>query len=199
MRWEPFPILGVHVARPQVHRDQRGSFVTTLPGGARPDGRRLRMPVAQASMGRSRRGVVRGIHYTSTPPGCAKVVWCSSGRVLDIVVDTREGSPTFGRWESLELGGEETVVVYLPVGVGHGYVVLEEDTVVNYLLSTGYVPENEQAVSVTDPALGLPLPADPVLSARDQEAPTLAEAGAAGTLPGFERSAALDAGWWVEE
>lgn len=197
MRWEPLPIPGAHLARPQVHRDERGSFVTTMPGGARPDGRRLRMPIAQASMGRSRAGVVRGIHYTSTPPGCAKIVWCSAGRVLDVVVDTREGSPTYGRSESLELDGEEVVVLYLPVGVGHGYVVLEDDTVVNYLLSVGYVPENEQAVSVADPALGLPLPDRPVLSARDREAPTLARARAAGTLPDFERSVALDDAWWA--
>ncbi|GAB3834767.1 dTDP-4-dehydrorhamnose 3,5-epimerase family protein [Dactylosporangium cerinum] len=149
-------------------------------------------PVAQCSYSVSRRGVVRGVHFTATPPGTAKYVYCARGKVLDIVVDLRVGSPTFGAHDAVTLGDVDTGALYLPVGVGHTFVALEDDSVMTYLLSTEYRRENELAVSALDPALGLPVPPDitPVLSERDREAPTLAEALAAGILPDYELSRA---------
>src|SRR5690625_2456649 len=110
MESQPLTVVGAYLMRPQVHADQRGAFVTTFPGLTRPDGRSLRFPIAQASFGRSRQHVARGIHYTATPPGCAKLAWCTSGAALDLIVDTRVGSPTFGRWDAVELEPSESVV-----------------------------------------------------------------------------------------
>lgn len=150
--------------------------------------------MAQTNHSRSRRGVVRGVHFTATPPGTAKYVYCARGRALDIVVDIRVGSPTFGRWDAVLLDQRDFRSVYLPVGVGHAFVALEEDTVVSYLLSRAYVPEHELALSALDPALGLPIPDDtpPLLSDRDQAAPTLAEAGERGLLPDYAACRSLE-------
>src|SRR3954466_5780447 len=120
-------------------------------------GRRL-FSVAQTNHSRSRRGVVRGVHFTATPPGCAKYVYCARGAALDIVVDIRVGSPTYGRWDAVEVDPLSFRSVYFPVGVGHVFVALEEDTVMCYLISGEYVPANEHAVDPRDPALGLRLP-----------------------------------------
>lgn len=172
--------------------DDRGVFLSPLLASAFADtaGRPF-FPLAQASYSVSRRGVVRGVHFTATPPGCAKYVYCPQGRALDIVVDLRVGSPTFGRYDGIVLDREHCPAVYFPVGVGHLFVALEDDTVMNYLLSQEYRPENELAVSAFDPDLGLPIPddIDPIMSPRDRDAPTLAEALAAGILPDYDRCA----------
>lgn len=175
---------------PQVFRDDRGTFCSPFQqeafieahGGPLP-------PVAQTSHSLSRRGTVRGVHYTRTPPGNAKYVHCAGGRALDIVVDVRTGSPTFGRWDSVILDHTDFRALYLPVGVGHAFVALDDDTVMSYMFSSSYVAENELALSVRDPALGLPVPADLplLLSDRDRAAPSLAEAAAAGLLPDYDR------------
>jgi epimerase EvaD len=146
-------------------------------------------PVAQTSYSVSRRGVVRGVHFTATPPGTAKYVYCAQGRALDVVVDLRVGSPTFGQFDTVLLDRKDCPAVYFPVGVGHLFVALEDGTVMNYLLSQEYRPENELALAPLDPELALPIPDDiePVLSQRDRDAPTLAEALAAGLLPDYAR------------
>lgn len=152
-----------------------------------------RFPIAQVSQGHSRAGVARGIHFTTTPPGCAKLAWCSAGRAIDFVVDLRVGSPTFGRVEAVELDPTSGVVV-LPTGVGHAYQATTDDTVVSYLLSVPYDPAHEQSVALDDPELGvrLPLPEAPILSERDRAAPTLGEWRERGGLPDYEASRALD-------
>ncbi|WP_315904600.1 dTDP-4-dehydrorhamnose 3,5-epimerase [Streptomyces sp. CBG33] len=187
-------VSGAFVFTPQVFHDDRGMFVDSyqLPVFAETAGRPF--PLFQASHSRSRRGVVRGVHFTSAPPGMAKYVHCAAGRALDLVVDLRVGSPTFGRWDSVVLDAARPRSTYLPVGVGHAFVALEDDTMMTYLMSGGYVPRDEHAVSPLDPALDLPFPldGDPVLSARDRQAPTLAEAGRQGLLPEYETCLALD-------
>ncbi|MFD9718065.1 dTDP-4-dehydrorhamnose 3,5-epimerase family protein [Streptomyces sp. NPDC059076] len=179
----------------RVFGDDRGIFVSPYQEAAfvAATGHKL-FPVAQTNHSRSRRGVVRGLHYTVTPPGMAKYVYCARGRTLDIVLDIRVGSPTFGQWDSALLDQKDFRSVYLPVGMAHGFIALEDDTVVSYMLSGEYVQENEAALSVLDPTLGLPLPTDvaPILSERDQVAPTLAEARAAGLLPDYQTCLKLD-------
>lgn len=171
--------------------DERGVFLSPYQQGVFTEalGHPL-FPVAQCSYSVSRRGVVRGVHYTATPPGCAKYVYCPSGRVLDIVVDLRVGSPTFGAHDVVELGGPDFPAVYFPVGVGHAFVALEDGTTMTYLLSTEYQPVNELAVAALDPALGLPIPRGitPLLSERDRRAASLSEALTRGLLPGYETS-----------
>ncbi|HEX5348576.1 MAG TPA: dTDP-4-dehydrorhamnose 3,5-epimerase [Pseudonocardiaceae bacterium] len=184
---------------PEVFPDDRGLFVSPFqdPAFAAAVGHPL-FPVKQTNHSRSRCGVIRGIHYTVTPPGTAKYVYCARGRSLDIVVDVRTGSPTYGSWDAVALGQEDFRAVYLPIGVGHAFVALENDTVMSYLLSGSYAPENELAVSVLDPALGLPIPTDlvPIRSERDGAAPTLEAARAAGTLPEYAACVAAEEDLW---
>ncbi|MGH3450350.1 MAG: dTDP-4-dehydrorhamnose 3,5-epimerase family protein, partial [Haloechinothrix sp.] len=144
--------------------------------------------VAQTNHSVSRRGVIRGVHFADTPPGQAKYVYCPRGALLDVVVDVRAGSPTFGAWDAVRLDDKDFRAVYLAEGLGHAFVALAEDTVMAYLCSTAYNPVAEHGITPLDPALGLPWPTDlePVLSQKDADAPTLAEAAAAGALPRYE-------------
>ncbi|RCV50837.1 dTDP-4-dehydrorhamnose 3,5-epimerase family protein [Marinitenerispora sediminis] len=189
MRVRRLGVEGALEFTPEVFRDDRGAFTSPLQrhAFARAAGRPP-FPVAQTSHSRSRRGTVRGVHYTRTPPGTAKYVCCLAGRALDLVIDLREGSPTFGRCEAVPLDGEGSRALYLPVGVGHAFVALEDGTLMSYLMSAEYAPEHELAVRPLDPALGLPLPdgLDPLLSDRDCGAPTLAEARERGLLPEYD-------------
>jgi dTDP-4-dehydrorhamnose 3,5-epimerase len=150
------------------------------------------LPLAQANHSVSARGVLRGVHFALVPPGQAKYVYCPAGRVLDVVVDVRLGSPTFGVHDSVVLDGEHPRAVYIAEGIGHAFVALEDRTSVTYLVSSGYDPGREFGVSPLDPALDLPWPADleVELSAKDRAAPTLEEARAQGILPTMEQCTA---------
>ncbi|MCX2947813.1 dTDP-4-dehydrorhamnose 3,5-epimerase family protein [Lentzea sp. NEAU-D7] len=174
---------------PQVFADDRGRFLSPFQETAFADahGEPL-FPVRQTNHSVSSRGVVRGIHYTATPPGCAKYVYCAAGSAIDIVVDIRVGSPTFGRWDAVLMDQNHHRTMYFPVGVGHAFVALEDNTVMSYMVSSSYVAANELALDVLDPALGLPVPQDvqPVLSERDAVAITLAQALEQGLLPDYE-------------
>ncbi|WP_031468642.1 dTDP-4-dehydrorhamnose 3,5-epimerase family protein [Sciscionella sediminilitoris] len=189
MRARELAVDGAFEFTPRVFGDDRGLFVSPFqePVFAETLGRPL-FPVRQTSYSKSRRGTVRGIHYTATPPGAHKYVCCVQGKALDIVVDIRVGSPTFGRYEVLELDAENFRSAYFPVGVGHAFVARTDDTMMSYTLSASYVPENELAIAVLDPELALPIPddLDPILSERDRAAPSLAEAKSAGLLPEYE-------------
>jgi len=173
---------------PTTHRDSRGSFLEWY----RADEVRAAighwMPIAQANHSISRRGTLRGIHYALVPPGQAKYVYCSRGAMLDVVVDLRVGSPTFGVRDSVRLDDSERRAVYLPEGIGHAFLALVDDSALTYLCSTGYDPSREKTVDPLDPSLALPWPADvePVLSDRDRSAPGVAEAAAAGDLPSYD-------------
>ncbi|MGE7437058.1 dTDP-4-dehydrorhamnose 3,5-epimerase family protein [Kitasatospora sp. NPDC001175] len=196
MQARPLAVDGAFEFIPRVFPDDRGLFVSPFQEAAfvEATGRPL-FPVAQTNHSRSRRGVVRGVHFTTTPPGTAKYVHCARGAIIDIVVDIRVGSPTFGKWDSVRLDPEDFRSVYFPVGVGHAFVALEDHSVASYLLSSPYVAEHELALSVLDPELGLPIPTglDPLLSDRDRKAPTLREALAAGLLPHYEECLAIEA------
>lgn len=180
---------------PPIHTDNRGRFVSPFQGPAFEGATGFAMfPVAQTSLSVSNRGVLRGVHFTTAPPGMAKYAYCIRGAALDIVVDIRVGSPTFGAWDTVQLDERDVRAVYLPVGVGHAFLALEDDTVISYLLSASYVAENEQAISPLDPELGLSLPAgvEFILSERDRAAVTLEEAGGRGMLPRYDRCRRLD-------
>ncbi|PZG18750.1 dTDP-4-dehydrorhamnose 3,5-epimerase [Nonomuraea aridisoli] len=189
MRARPLRVEGAYEFTPKVFPDERGMFLSPYqePAFVLAVGHPL-FPVAQSNHSKSRRGVVRGVHYTVTPPGTAKYVFCSRGRSLDIVVDIRVGSPTFGLWDAVLLDQQDHRAVYFPVGVGHAFVGLEDDTVMSYMISSSYVAEQELALDALDPGLALPIPQDitPVRSPRDTAAPTLAEAQAQRLLPVYE-------------
>ncbi|GAA3046560.1 dTDP-4-dehydrorhamnose 3,5-epimerase [Streptomyces roseofulvus] len=190
MQSRQLAVDGAFEFRPKIFTDERGLFVSPFQETAARQalGHPL-FPVAQTNHSLSRRGTIRGAHYTLTPPGIAKYVYCARGRALDIVIDVRVGSPTYGRSETVLLDQEDFRAVYFPVGVAHAFVALEDSTVMSYMLSGEYVPENELALSVFDPALELPLPTDiePVMSERDLAAPTLETAEKSGTLPDYRR------------
>jgi dTDP-4-dehydrorhamnose 3,5-epimerase len=182
----PLSVDGAWEVTPVQHGDPRGLFLEwyRFDHLAAEVGHPLRL--AQANMSVSARGVVRGVHFADVPPGQAKYVTCARGAVLDVVVDIRVGSPTFGRWEGVRLDEVDRRAVYLAEGLGHGFCALTDDAMLVYLCSEPYNPTGEHAVHPLDAELGIDWPADaPQLSARDAAAPSLAEARASGLLPEY--------------
>ena len=176
---------------PPVFPDARGLFVAPYQARHVAAAVGHGLEVAQANTSVSRRGVLRGIHYADVPPGQAKYVHCVAGAVLDVVVDIRVGSPTYGRWDAVRLDPATMSAVYLSEGLGHAFLALEDHTVTTYLCSTPYDPTAEHGVDPLDPALDLPWERyvardDLVLSDKDRCAPTLAQAREAGILPTAE-------------
>nr|AKA59118.1 NDP-hexose-3,5-epimerase [Streptomyces sp. WAC2288] len=192
----PLGIEGAWVDSPRVFADRRGCFHEWFKADRFHEltGHPLRLE--QANHSRSGRGVLRGIHYAAVPPGQAKYVTCVSGAVLDVVVDVRTGSPTFGAWEAVRLDDREHRSVYLSEGLGHAFLALEEDSVVIYLCSQKYTPRREFGIHPLDPRLAIDWPVDltPELSDKDATAPTLAEAELRGLLPAYEECVAYRRG-----
>jgi dTDP-4-dehydrorhamnose 3,5-epimerase len=183
---EPLSIRGAWSYEPRQHEDSRGVFFEAFRAQdlQRVSGRALE--VAQVNTSVSRAGVVRGIHFADVPPGQAKYVSCVRGAVLDVVVDVRVGSPTFGQWEAVRLDDRSRRAVFLSEGLGHGFAALTDDATVVYLCSTPYDPAVERGIAPLDPALGIDWGvASPLLSAKDRDAPTLDAAREAGILPGY--------------
>ena len=189
---EPLGIDGTWTYTPRIHPDERGSFLEWFRASDLAAGLGYPIDIAQANCSVSRRGVLRGIHFADVPPGQAKYVSCVRGAILDVVVDVRVGSPTFGRWQGIRLDDEDRRAVLLAEGLGHAFMALTEDATVLYLCSTPYAPGREHGVHPLDPALGIAWPPDlePVLSGKDAAAPTLAEARVAGILPDYGTCAA---------
>ena len=176
-----------------VFPDDRGLFVNPFRGDVLAEAIGHPLQIAQTNHSASQRGVVRGVHFALLPPGQAKYVYVPRGAALDIVVDIRVGSPTYGEHQVVQLDDRDFRAVYVAEGLGHCMVALEDDTVLSYLCSTGYDPGREKGITPVDPALGLPIPEDisPLLSARDTAAPTLAEAAEQGLLPTYEECKAF--------
>lgn len=192
---EPIGITGAWTFTPAVHRDDRGYFLEWFRAGELQDSIGYWPETAQANCSVSRRGVIRGIHFSDVPPGQAKYVSCVQGAILDVVVDIRVGSPSYGRWEAVRLDDESRQALFISEGLGHAFTALTDQATVIYLCSTPYAPGREHGVNPLDPAIGIQWPADtgPVLSGKDAAAPTLAEARAAGLLPDYaECQAYLD-------
>lgn len=183
---------GVWTFEPDVFPDNRGTFAAPFQSAAFREALGFDLTVAQTNQSVSARGVIRGIHYADVPPGQAKYVYCQRGSVLDVIVDIRVGSPTYGEHVVVGLDAASCRAVYIAEGLGHSFVALEDDTVVSYLCSTPYNPAAERGLSPFDPALALPWPAGivPILSAKDEAAPTLAEGAAAGLLPTWDACSA---------
>ena len=171
------------------HGDARGRFTEWYRADVLAEATGVGLTPAQANHSVSARGVLRGVHFALVPPGQAKYVYCPAGRVLDVVVDVRVGSPTFGVHDAVLLDSDEPRAVYLSEGLGHAFVSLADGSSVTYLVSTGYSPGREFGVDPLDPALALPWPADVEfeLSAKDRAAPTLEEAREQGLLPTMEQ------------
>lgn len=175
------------VFTPAIHADERGE-VTELfsaDGITAALGRSLR--VTQAVCTLSRRGTLRGIHFTSEARGQAMFITCVSGSVLHAVVDVRLNSPGFGTWELVRLDGQTRRGLYLPGGLGHGYLVLSDQALVVNLRARQQPAAAQRAIHPLDPELGIGWPPEiePVLPPEDAAAPVLAQARADGILPDY--------------
>lgn len=165
---------GTVLLEPEMHGDDRGFLVETYSASA---WRELGVDAefVQDNQSRSGEGILRGLHF-QTHPGQAKLVRCARGRIWDVVVDLRRGSPTFAQWEGHELDDERHRQLFVPVGFAHGFCVLSEVADVHYKLSSYYDPETEAGIAWDDPAVAVEWPiADPQLSDRDRNAPLLAD------------------------
>lgn len=189
MRFEPTALPDVLLLTPQVHGDQRGFFAETF--------RQDRFEAAcglyyfvQDNHSGSRRGILRGLHY-QIRHAQGKLVRAVAGEIFDVAVDMRRGSPNFGRWAGVHLSAENKLQLWVPPGFAHGFYVLSEWAEVFYKATDYYAPEWERGLQWDDPAIGIQWPllegAAPLLSAKDEHNPSLADAE---TFP---------AGWTVDE
>lgn len=166
---------GVLLLEPRVFGDERGFFLETWNASRYRD---AGVPVdfVQANHARSRRGVLRGLHFQLGRPQ-AKLVFAIHGEILDVAVDVRRGSRTFGRWVGVSLSGENHCQLFIPEGFAHGYCVVSESADVSYLCSDSYWPEGDRGVRWDDPAIGIAWPpGEKLLSDKDRALPLLAGA-----------------------
>ncbi|WP_036970208.1 dTDP-4-dehydrorhamnose 3,5-epimerase family protein [Promicromonospora kroppenstedtii] len=191
MEYRELAVPGAFEITPKQHGDPRGLFLEAFKAGPFADAVGHSFDLQQANCSVSAAGVLRGIHFADVPPSQAKYVMCVSGAVLDVVVDIRVGSPTFGTWDAVLLDDVDRRAIYLSEGLGHAFMSLEDSSTVLYLCSAGYAPGREHGIHPLDPALGIEWPTTardgsplmPLLSDKDEAAPTLAEAQAQGLLP----------------
>lgn len=172
-------IPGVVIIEPNVFGDERGYFFESW---SQRDFDSLVRPVrfVQDNESKSRYGVLRGLHFQKGRDAQGKLVRVVHGRVLDVAVDLRKGSPTFGRHVAAELSGENHRQLFIPRGFAHGFVVLSEEVVFQYKCDNPYAPQSEGAIAWDDPALGIDwrIPAaDIILSEKDRRHPRLCDAG----------------------
>jgi dTDP-4-dehydrorhamnose 3,5-epimerase len=172
-RFQELAIPGMILVEPDVHGDERGFFLETWKRSAfREEG--LEETFVQDNAARSGKGVLRGLHFQHPPGDQGKLVRVSRGRVLDVGVDLRKGSPTYKHWVGVELDAEKGRLLYLPTGLAHGYLVLSEEADLAYKVTAEYAPELEAGIRWDDPDLAIDWPTgSPVLSEKDRRLPTL--------------------------
>ncbi len=186
MHVRPLAIPDAFELTPVTHTDERGLFLEMFRSDRLFEAVGHLMTPAQVNLSVSRRGVLRGIHFADVPLGQAKYVTVAAGRVIDYIVDLRVGSPTFGAWDSVVLDDVDRRAVFIAEGLGHAFLTTSDEATVSYLVSDVFRPAREHGLDPLDPEIGLEFPAEAgelVLSEKDRDAPSLAEAVAAGILP----------------
>jgi len=174
MRVLPTSLDGVLLLEPAVHGDDRGFFVETFRANVWGE-LGIDIEFVQDNHSRSRRGTLRGMHF-QTDPGQAKLVRCARGQILDVVVDLRRDSNTFGRWDGHELDDANLRQLWVPVGFAHGFCVLSEEADVVYKCSSYYDPATEAGIAYDDPDVGIASrDLELLVSERDRSAPRLAD------------------------
>lgn len=181
-------IAGAWLFTPKVHGDDRGSFREAFTAASFLQNVGHTFDLRQMNVSVSSAGTIRGIHYADVPPSQAKYVQCLHGAIVDVVVDIRVGSPTFGRSEAVELDAQSGKALYIAEGLGHAFCALTDGATVGYLCSEPYAPQREHGIHPLDEELALPWPKDlpRSLSSKDDQAPTFAKAQATGLLPTWE-------------
>jgi len=194
VQFRELKVPGAWEITPRQFGDPRGVFLEWFKSEAFVEAVGHRLDLQQANASVSAAGVLRGIHFADVPPGQAKYVTCARGAVLDVAVDIRVGSPTFGQWDSVLLDDVDRRAIYLSEGIGHAFCSLEDDSTVLYLCSTGYSPGREHGIHPLDPEVGIAWPTvdragNPLtyaLSDKDTAAPGLTAARESGLLPQLE-------------
>lgn len=166
---------GLIVLEPVMHGDSRGWFQETYRQNVLAE-LGITDEFVQDNHSRSAKGVLRGMHFQVGDHPQAKLIRCARGAILDVVVDIRRGSPTYGRWEAWQLDDERGLQLYCPIGFAHGFVVLSDVADVVYRCSAYYDPQGDRGIRYDDPAIGIDWPGEAhTVSDRDVAAPLLAD------------------------
>ena len=186
MKFTPLGIEGVWLFESPVYRDDRGLFREWFKSETIEEFTGRRFAVEQANVSLSSKGTLRGIHYSLAPRGQAKWITCVTGSIKDVVVDIRPNSTTFGKWIEVELSGDSGKAVFIGEGLGHGFLALEDETAVAYLVSTPFSSKDEFGINPLDEEIGVDWGADLAsmkISEKDRMAPTLSMQLGLGKLP----------------
>ena len=178
MKVQHTDIEGVYIIEPVLHGDERGYFMESFSERDFEAQTSLNVRFVQDNESRSRKGVLRGLHFQREPYAQAKLVRVVQGRVLDVAVDIRPESPTFGKYVATELSGTNHRQMFIPKGFAHGYVVLEDDTVFQYKCDEYYHPECEGGIAWNDPQIAVAwgvAESEVILSEKDKHRPLLNE------------------------
>ena len=176
MIFNPTPITGAYLIDIEKHGDDRGFFGRAFCANELRD-KGIPFTVAQANVGYSRKkGTLRGLHYQVAPHEEAKLVRCIQGAVFDVIIDLRQESPSCGRWFGTELTAGGHRLLHVPKGTAHGYLTLEDNSEIMYLVSEFYAPGAERGIRWNDPAFNIqwPLTGDLIISAKDRTWPDFA-------------------------
>jgi dTDP-4-dehydrorhamnose 3,5-epimerase len=192
-------VPGALEVTPVQHADNRGVFLEWFREDVFREMTGHRFHLAQANCSVSSVGTLRGVHFAQLPPSQAKLVTCVQGAAFDVVVDLRVGSPSYGLWDAVLIDDRERRAVYLPEGLGHAFLALEDHTVVNYLCSAPFAPGREHGIHPLDPEIGIDWPTTArdgspltaILSPKDDAAPSLADVRDQGLLASYEDALAF--------
>ncbi len=171
-------IPDIVIIEPKVHGDQRGYFVETYRQDKLEEFLGFNVAFCQDNESKSKKGVLRGLHYQLPPHAQTKLVRVIKGRVLDIAVDIRQGSPTFGKYVAVELSEENKKQLFVPRGFAHGFLVLEDNTIFAYKVDSYYSPECDRGIAYDDADIGIRWPLSKerlLLSEKDTKQPKLKE------------------------
>ena len=186
MELTPLGIDGVWLADSPVWSDDRGFFREWFKSADVKSATCRDFGIEQANISLSSKGTLRGIHYSIAPRGQAKWITCVSGSIKDVIVDIRPDSKSFGQWIEVEIRGNSGKAVFISEGLGHGFVALEDNTAVAYLVSTPFSPSDEFEINPLDGKIGINWGIemkDLKISQKDKNAPILAERLFEGKLP----------------
>ena len=189
MKFEKLKIEGSWLASSKVHSDNRGHFIEWFKFDEITETTNIKFEVRQANLSVSKKGVLRGIHYSMAKTGQSKWVTCAAGSILDFVVDIRPDSPTYKHYVCIKLIAGDGQAVFIGSGLGHAFLSIDEGSVVSYLLDSPYSPSEEFEINPMDPELNidwqqyLDNKLGLVMSPKDANAPSLAERLAQNKLP----------------
>ena len=186
MKIKPLGIEGAWVAESPVWTDNRGSFREWFKLSDIENAAERKFDLEQANVSSSKKGTIRGIHYSLAAKGQAKWITCISGSIRDVVVDIRPNSKTFGKWIAIDLSGNSGKAVFYSEGLGHGFISLEENSTVAYLVTSTYSPTEEFDINPLDETLGIDWKLeseDYIISEKDRNAPGIHQRRTEGKLP----------------